>query len=143
MLIWYTSPTKHTRSTRATGIDARSSANEKIYGVWTLNSQTQTQLPDGRRREIEGSISAIRLLRPLVNDTRFSEKNQVKSRRLFKISETSNDIYDILKPALAIQTWQCRGWGDFHSRPTTHKRILRMPRDSIAEIEIKYNIFLF
>ena len=53
------------------------------------------------------------------NHTWFSEKRHVKITTLFKISETSNEICDILKHALATYPWQCRGSGVLHTRRTT------------------------
>ena len=73
-----------------------------------------------------------------------AENRGVELRCLFKISLTSNEVYDILKPALTSQDWQCQGWGDFYSRPTTksiHKRILRMPKNIIPKKQNKNNNF--
>ena len=42
-----------------------------------------TQLPVGRRREVEGSTSAIRLQRPLVTIPDFAEKIKQKSSKYY------------------------------------------------------------
>ncbi|MDE0483250.1 MAG: hypothetical protein OXI67_11770, partial [Candidatus Poribacteria bacterium] len=55
------------------------------------------------------------------NYTRFSEKKSSKTTMLLKISCTSITMHDILKHALAIYAWQCRGSGDYPSRRTTYK----------------------
>jgi len=46
------------------------------------------------------------------NYTRFSKRKPSKITMLVKISGTSIAMYDIIKPALAIYAWQCRGSGD-------------------------------
>ncbi len=40
---------------------------------------------------------------------------------LLKISYIATAMYDIIKPALAISAWQCRGSGVLHTRRTTNK----------------------
>ena len=54
------------------------------------------------------------------NRTRFYEKIMYIMTML-KISYLSITIYDIIKHALAIFAWQCRGSGVLHTRRTTNK----------------------
>ena len=115
----------------------------KNRGVWTSCFQTYTQLPVGRRREVVGSTSAIRLQRPLIIIQDFPKKIKRQSSKittLLKISETSNKIYDIIKPHWQID-WQCRGSGEYHSRRTTIIGFLRMPKPIIPKNKIKNHNF--
>ena len=110
--------------------------------LWRVDVVFSDVSPIASRVETGGSgtTPAIRLQRLFVILPDFPEKPS-KITTLFKISDTSMKIYDIIKPALATQPWQCRGSGVLHTRRTTHNRILRMPTYSIAEIEIKYYTF--
>ena len=71
-----------------------------MWGLVVEFSDVYSQLPVGRRREVVGATPAIRLLRPLVTLPDFPEKSSVITT-LFKISDISNEICDILKTALA------------------------------------------
>ena len=98
------------------------------------------QLPVGRRRQVAGlprqSVSNVSAqFYPI-----FREKPS-KITTLSKISDTSTDIYDILKPALATQSLAVPRFGRLTLSPNHHNRILRMPKYSITEIERKYYIF--
>ncbi len=114
--------------------------NQKNWGVWTLSSQTHTQLPEGRRREVVGATLTIRLQRPFAIIRDFPKKSHVNAATLLKISETSNAIYDIIKHALAILV----GSAAVRESCTLAEPpigFLRMPKGSIAKKKINYNNF--
>ena len=100
------------RNKRWQSINAQPSVNEKIveFGrcilirIPTIASGMET----GGRGIYPGHPSPTSSRR----DTRFSEENRVKLRRLLKISDKSIMMYDIIKSALTIYAWQCRGSGD-------------------------------
>ena len=81
-----------------------------------MYSQTHTQLPVGRRREVESATPVIRLQRPFGIIQDFPKKTS-KITTLLKISCISREMYDILKHALATQSWQCRGSGQLPLLP--------------------------
>ncbi len=90
---------------------------------------------------VEGSTLAFRLQRPFVIVQEF-QKEALYIMMMFKISCLSILIYDILKHALAIFAWQCRGSGVLHTRRTTNKGFLRMPKIILPKIKIKCNFFI-
>ena len=63
------------------------------------------------------------------NDTRFPEKNQVKITTLFKISDPSIEMYDILKPHWQI-TLAVPRFGSLLNSP--NHLYLRMPRHIVV-----------
>ena len=108
-----------------------------------MNSQTHTHIARWAETGGSGTTSVNPSPTSIRNDTRFPEGNQIKSRRCLKISDTSTDIYDIIKPALARLLLAVPRLGRTALSPnhSIHDRTLRMPKHSIPKTETNYNNF--
>ena len=97
-------------STRSQSTNVPTSADEKICGSGGLNLRRIYPIASWAETGGSGTTPAIRLLRPFVTLLDFPEKSSAITT-LFKISDISNEMCDILKTALASNRWQCRGSG--------------------------------
>ena len=120
--------------------------NECIKCSWNVNvlpcrdSDTTGRIPNCQLGETGGSgLPGDPSPTSNSNDTRFPEKNQVKITTLFKISDPSIEMYDILKPHWQI-TLAVPRFGSLLNSP--NHLYLRMPRHIVPKIKKSAYIFL-
>ena len=120
--------------------------NECIKCSWNVNvlpcrdSDTTGRIPNCQLGETGGSgLPGDPSPTSNSNDTRFPEKNQVKITTLFKISDPSIEMYDILKPHWQI-TLAVTRFGSLLNSP--NHLYLRMPRHIVPKIKKSAIFFL-